>query len=68
MLYVSPNESVAGKSYLSTHLKTAQEAGKDKVSVELDNYLQRLKNIESELIKKLKMMNVEIGNITTKKD
>ena len=55
------------QKYLTAQFKTAQENGNDKISVEVDNYLQKLKNIESELIKKLKMMNVDIGNVTTKK-
>jgi hypothetical protein len=54
------------QKYLTTQYKTAQESHSDKIAVEIDNYLQKLKNIESELIKKLKMMNVDIGNVTTK--
>lgn len=55
------------QKYLAGRYKTAEGANQDKIAVEIDNYLQKLKNIESELIKKLKMMNVDIGNVTTKK-
>ena len=55
------------QKYLSAQYKAAEESHKDKIAVEIDNYLQKLKNIESELIKKLKMMNVDIGNVTKKK-
>lgn len=55
------------QKYLNTELKTATENENKTLSEEIDNFLQRLKNIESELIKKLKLMNVEIGNVTTKK-
>lgn len=55
------------QKYLAAEYKTASESSKTTISEEIDTFLQRLKNIESELIKKLKMMNVEIGNVTTKK-
>lgn len=55
------------QKYLTAELKTATENKNKALSEEIDNFLQRLKNIESELIKKLKLMNVEIGNVTTKK-
>ena len=55
------------QKFLSSQLKKETESDNKIVAEEIDNYLQKLKNIESELIKKLKMMNVEIGNVTTKK-
>ena len=38
------------------------------LKVELEKYLQRLDKVETDLIKKLKAMNVEIGNVTLAKN
>lgn len=51
-----------------TELENAEKAGLTTLKNELEKYIQRLSKIESELIKKLKAMNIEIGDVTLAKN
>lgn len=48
-------------------LKELQNSKQSDENVELEKYVQRLSKIESDLIKKLKSMNIEIGDVTLAK-
>ena len=49
-------------------LQELKKSNETDVSLELEKYIQRLSKIESDLIKKLKAMNVEIGDVTLAKN
>ena len=48
-------------------LQELKKSNETDVSLELEKYIQRLSKIESDLIKKLKAMNIEIGDVTLAK-
>ena len=48
-------------------LKELQKSADTSDVTELEKYVQRLSKIESDLIKKLKSMNIEIGDVTLAK-
>ncbi len=54
------------KLFMST-LKDIKESDDNSTITELEKYIQRLSKIESDLIKKLKSMNIEIGDVTLAK-
>lgn len=49
-------------------LQELKKSNETEVSLELEKYIQRLSKIESDLIKKLKAMNIEIGDVTLAKN
>ena len=48
-------------------LQELKKVNETDVSLELEKYIQRLSKVESDLIKKLKAMNIEIGDVTLAK-
>ena len=46
-----------------SQLKELKDYAESKEILELEKYVQRLSKIESDLIKKLKSMNIEISNV-----
>ena len=51
-----------------SQIELSKSSGKKDIQVELEKYVQRLSKIESELIRKLKVMNIEIGDVTLVKN
>lgn len=51
------------QKFFSQKLEAMKKSGDNKGADELEKYIQRLLKIESDLIKKLKSMNIEIGDV-----
>lgn len=52
------------KKFFKAQLEKLSDGQDDELKNELENYHQRLAKIESDVIKKLKAMNIEIGDVT----
>lgn len=55
------------KFFISQIEETKKSAEKE-IQIELEKYVQRLSKVESDLIRKLKSMNIEIGDVTLVKN
>lgn len=51
------------QKFFTAQLEEMKKVGNREIVTELEKYIQRLSKIESDLIKKLKSMNIEIGNV-----
>ena len=51
-----------------SQIEETKKAGEKDIQIELEKYVQRLAKVESDLIRKLKSMNIEIGDVTLVKN
>lgn len=56
------------QKFLVSYIEKSKTDGNLKLQTEFEKYVQRLSKIESELIRKLKSMNIEIGDVTLAKN
>jgi len=56
------------QKFFVSQIEEAQKSAEKEIQVELEKYVQRLSKIESDLIRKLKSMNIEIGDVTLVKN
>ena len=56
------------QKFLVSCIEKAKKEGDSSLQTEFEKYVQRLSKIESELIRKLKAMNIEIGDVTLAKN
>lgn len=56
------------QKFFKTEIEVAKNDGDNATAQELENYIQRLAKIENDLIRKLKSMNIEIGDVTLVKN
>ena len=56
------------QKFLVSYIEKSKTDGDLKRQTEFEKYIQRLSKIESELIRKLKSMNIEIGDVTLAKN
>ena len=56
------------QKFFISQIEKNKDSGNKTVCVELEKYVQRLSKIETELIRKLKSMNIEIGDVTLVKN
>ena len=56
------------QKFLISYIEKSKTDGNLKLQTEFEKYVQRLSKIESELIRKLKSMNIEIGDVTLAKN
>jgi hypothetical protein len=56
------------QKFFVSYIEKSKTDGSVKLQTEFEKYVQRLSKIESELIRKLKSMNIEIGDVTLAKN
>ena len=56
------------QKFFISQIEETKKAGEKDIQLELEKYVQRLSKVESELIRKLKSMNIEIGDVTLVKN
>ena len=56
------------QKFFVSQIEEAKKSAEKELRVELEKYVQRLSKVESELIRKLKSMNIEIGDVTLVKN
>ena len=56
------------QKFFISQIEETKKAGEKGIQLELEKYVQRLSKVESELIRKLKSMNIEIGDVTLVKN
>lgn len=56
------------QKFFVSQIEEAKKSAEKELQVELEKYVQRLSKVESELIRKLKSMNIEIGDVTLVKN
>ena len=56
------------QKFFVSQIESTKDSGNKTIQIELEKYVQRLSKIETELIRKLKSMNIEIGDVTLVKN
>ncbi|MBR3885377.1 MAG: hypothetical protein IKJ33_02805 [Clostridia bacterium] len=56
------------QKFFVSQIEGTKDSGNKTIQIELEKYVQRLSKIETELIRKLKSMNIEIGDVTLVKN
>ena len=56
------------QKFFVSQIEEAKKSAEKELQIELEKYVQRLSKVESELIRKLKSMNIEIGDVTLVKN
>ena len=56
------------QKFFVSKIEEAKSLANSALRVEIEKYVQRLNKIETELIRKLKSMNIEIGDVTLVKN